>query len=97
MIEIISNTFTDIELVCIDNLTDEPIELSNKDVNIMWRQNRIVNTRQMQIIDSLSGLVGYRFQDNELYIGTVEFDIIITDMTSTERITNKNVVRIIVK
>jgi len=97
MIEIIADNTTDIELFCIDNLTDEPIDLSNKTANIMWRQNRILNTRSMHIIDSLSGRVGYRFQNSELLIGNVEFDIVITDITSNEKITNKNVIRIIVK
>lgn len=98
MIEFVTgDTGSAIELSCIDDLTDDPIDLSNKLVTIKWKQNRIVHAQEMQVIDPINGLVRYRFQDSELESGNAAFDIIITDITTQERITNKDAVRVTVR
>lgn len=94
MIDLVAgNTGCAIQFSCVDDFTLEPINLSNYQVTIHWKGNN----QNMEVIDSLNGIVRYHFYDNELAAGNVAFDIIITDITTQERITNKDAVRVTVR
>lgn len=94
MIDLVAgNTGCAIQFSCVDYVTLEPINLSNYVVTIHWKGN----TQNMEVIDSLNGIVRYHFYDNELVSGNATFDITITNITTQERITNKDAVRVTVR
>lgn len=94
MIDLVAgNTGCAIQFSCVDNFTLEPINLSNYQVTIHWKGN----TQNMEVIDSLNGIVRYHFYDNELVSGNMSFDIILTNKLSKEQITNKDVIRLTVR
>lgn len=94
MIDLVAgNTGCAIQFSCVDDITLEPIDLSNYSVIIKWKGN----TQNMEIIDVLNGIVRYHFYDNELVAGNMSFDIVLTNKLSKEQITNKDVIRLTVR
>lgn len=87
------NTGCAIQFSCVDAVTLEPIELSDYSVIIKWTGN----TQNMEVVDTLNGVVRYHFYGTELISGNMSFDIVLTNNLTKELITNKDVVKLTVR
>ena len=92
------DTGSTLQTTCVDSITFRPIDLTNYSVAIKWRDvTNLVHSKNMEKHDAVNGVVNYTFVANELVSPSMLFDIVLTDNTTSQILTCKDIMRIVVR
>jgi hypothetical protein len=91
------DTGSAIEFTCVDSNNFEPIDLTDYTATLQWRKNKILQSKLMQKVDNINGIVRYIFISNELTAGTMSFDVVLTNTSTTQTLTCKDLIRLDVR
>jgi hypothetical protein len=92
------DTGSTIQTTCVDSIGFEPIKLTDYSVALQWRDaTNTIRSKNMTIVDAGNGIVEYTFVSNELVAPSMIFDVVLTSNTTSQRITCKDMVKIVVR
>lgn len=91
------DTGSAVRITCVDNITSQPIVLSDSTVKLQWKANNVLVEKTMTIIDAAKGIVQYTFGTDELVPPSMSFDVVITNLLTQTHITCKDILTILVR
>jgi hypothetical protein len=91
------DTGSAIEFTCVDSNNFEAIDLTDYTATLQWRKNKILQSKLMQKMDNINGIVRYIFVANELTSGTMSFDVVLTNTLTSQTLTCKDLIRLDVR